>query len=147
MVRIGREPAFDLERRHGPYGFEDIRVRCLEIELSSALADKLHLNRLVEHALLDGLAHFIRHARLAHRSLDAGHLVLVIAPHLLDRDLPAVDLNAAGLGERPDADVDTPEHEDDAERDQDRDRENSLQLVVDGLEHGLAGAAKNGALG
>ena len=78
-----------------------------------------------------------------------GQLLLVVAPHFLDRDLAAVDLDAFRLREAADirAEIDAPEDEDDAERDQDRDRENALQLVVDGLQHVLAGAAKNGALG
>ena len=95
------------------------------------------------------LAHFVRHARLTHRCLDAGHLFLVIPSHFLDRDLAAVDFDALRLREAADvgAEIDTPEDEYDAERDQDRNREYALQLVVDRLEHVLAGAAKNGALG
>ena len=109
-----------------------------------ALADELHLYRLVEHALLDGLAHFIRHARRAHRGLDAGHLLLVVPPHFLDRDLAAVDLDALRLREAADvgAEIDAPEDEYDAERDQDRDREYALQLVVDRLEHVLCRCRK-----
>ena len=149
MVRIGRELAVDLEGRHLADRLQHLGIGRLESEFARALANELRAHRLLEDLLLHRALHLVGHAGVAEGSLHARELVLVVLPHVRDRDLAAVHLDALRARKAAEigAEVDAPEHEDDAERDQDRDRENALQLVVDGLQHGPAGAAKNGALG
>ena len=148
-VRVPRELAVHLEGRNLADRLQHLGVGRLEAELARALAQELGAHRLVEDALLDRASHLVRHAGLAHHRLHARQLFLVVCRHVRDRDLAAVHLDALGAREAAEirAEVDAPEHEDDAERDQDRDREDAFQLVVDGLQHDPAGAAKNGALG
>jgi hypothetical protein len=149
VICVGRELAVDLECRDLADRLQHLGIGRLETELARALADEFRAHCLLEHLLLHRAQHLVGHAGFAEGGLHTRQLLLVVLPHVLDRDFAAVDLDALGARKTADiaAEVDAPEHEDDAERDQDRDREDALQLVVDGLQHGPAEAAKNGALG